>query len=144
MTERLPDRWATRDLPILRHIVDALDQGDDTVDQDTIADAVDLTAEEVEAGVRNLERGGYVEVQWFGGGFFIADMTERALRATGLWPDEQAAADNLLWVLERKVADAATPEERSRWTKIRDSFGAAGREFAVELAAAMAARSMGA
>jgi hypothetical protein len=70
-------------------------------------------------------------------------VSERALRATGIWPDEQSAADNLLWVLERKVEEASTAEERGRWVRIRDSFGAAGRDFAVEIAAAMAARSIG-
>lgn len=77
------------------------------------------------------------------GWFMVDNISERALRAVGVWPNDQQAADQLLWFLERKVEDATNPEDRGRWQKIRDSFGSAGRDFAVEVAAAMAARSMG-
>lgn len=74
----------------------------------------------------------------------VRDVSERALRITGLWPDEEQAADQLLWVLEQKITAAVTTDERNRWKKIREAVSIAGRDIAVELAAGMAARSIGA
>jgi hypothetical protein len=145
MNERSRDRWYSRDLPVLQHIVDALDQGSDLVDDEAMAEALGITHEDAVAAIENLERGGYVtDISWtFGPNFSVTQVTERALRATGIWPNEETAGDQLLWILEQKVEAATTPEERTRWARIRDSVVGAGREFAIELGAAMAARTMG-
>lgn len=49
----------------------------------------------------------------FGGGVFlyvVTGLTERGRRATGLWPDETAAADALLELLNQ-AADTTTDED---------------------------------
>lgn len=143
----LNDRWTTRDYPVLEWIVGAFDNPDYTaVTDDAISDALNLSQDDVYAAAKNLDRGGYLaNVTWsFGKGFRIVDITERALRETGLWPNDEAVADQLMWFLERKVETASTADERSRWTKIRDGFVGGGRDVAVELVAAIAARSIGA
>lgn len=146
-TPTIAERWASRDLPVLRFIVSTFDTspGED-VSGDLIASALETNLDEAEAAVRNLQRGGYLgEVTWgMGGWFSVEDITERALRETGAWPNPEQQADQLLWLLQQKIDQAPTPEDRSRWVRIRDSIGAAGRDLTVELAAAMTMRTMGA
>jgi hypothetical protein len=145
-TEPLPDRWTGRDYPVLLAIVRSFDDGKGgEVSNDFLPAASGLDHDQVVAAVGNLQRGGFVDASWGPGGRFVVnDITERALRTAGAWPQVQQAADQLLWFLERKVEEAVTDDEQGRWQRIRDSFGSAGRDFAVEVAAAMATRSMGA
>lgn len=144
---RLDEQWTNRDLPVLREVVRRKDE-DPThpIRANEVAQALDMSEDDIQRAAANLERGGYVEIQGAAGLVVhnFKDVSERALRATGVWPDDEAIADHLLWTLEQKIADATTPDERTKWQKIRDSITGAGRDFAVELAAAMAARSMGA
>lgn len=144
----LDDRWADRDYPILEWIVDQLaNQRDEAeVNNETLADAFDdLDERDRLAAVANLQRGGYITnvSHAFGNMFDVGDITERALRETGIWPNEQAMADQLLWYVEQRVNAAVSADERTRWTRIRDALAGAGRDFTVELAAAMATRSLG-
>lgn len=142
----IEDRWASRDFPVLEWIVAQFDSGDPDVQDGTVSAALGLTDEDAAAAVRNLQRGGYLAgVTWmFGDGFVVGDITERAMRETGLWPNDEAAADQLLWFLEQKVEQAIDPETRGRWARIRDGFAGAGRDFTIEVAAAMATRTLGA
>jgi hypothetical protein len=141
----LDDRWATRDYPVLEWIVAQFDSGDPDVQNATVSAALDLSDEDAAAAVRNLERGGYLTaINWFfGDSFAVGDITERALRETGAWPSSETVADQLMWFLEQKVQQTQDPEARGRWTRIRDGFAGAGRDFAVEIAAAMATRTIG-
>lgn len=137
------DRWASRDLPVLVHIVNAFDaEMSPDVTREMLADELHRGHDEVEAAVRNLERGRYIaDVTWmFGGSFMVGDVTERALRETGLWPNPEQQGDQLLWLLQQKIDQAATPEDQRRWIRIRDAIGTAGRDFAVEMAAALTMR----
>lgn len=146
MTAAIPERWTSRDLPVLRHVVAEIDAGRAPVRSDATAKALGLSEEDVMGAFQNLYRGGYVS----GANneatisFFAFDITERALRETGAWPNAEQIADQLLWFLERKIEDATDSETRGRWQRIRDSISGAGRDFTIELAAAMAAKSMGA
>jgi hypothetical protein len=146
MTEPLSDTWKSREQPVLREVVEELDQyRSSRVSLDSVAEATGLSIEEVHRAALNLERGGYVELELdFGSDPAFKNFTERALRATGMWPDDEKLADAFLWTLERKVDEANTPEERSRAAKVRDAIVSAGRDFTIELAAAMASRGMGA
>jgi hypothetical protein len=148
MTEKLNPRYADRDFPVLREIVRLMDESIEGGVRSSQVEAAlpALQAEDIQRAAANLARAGLIDIRGASGVPFLhaTNVSERALRMTGLWPDEQAAGDALLWVLEQKVADSSTTEERTRWEKIRDSFGSAGRDFAVDLAAALAARTMSA
>lgn len=149
MTTLLDDTWTSRDFPVLRELVRLMDeQPVGGVRCGQVESALpDLDPADIQRAAVNLGRASLIDLRGASGKRFLfcTDVSERALRLTGLWPDEQAAADHLLWVLEQKAtSETATPEERSRWAKIRDSVGHAGRDIAVELAAAVAARSVGA
>lgn len=147
MTERLNDQWVTRDFPVLREVVRLMDEqplGNVRLEQVQAA-LPQVTPDQLQQAAVNLQRAGLVNIAGASGirCLRFTDVSERALRVAGIWPDEQQAADQLLWILEQKVDQSVTPEERSRWVKIRDSIGYAGRDFAVELAAAMATRQIG-
>lgn len=141
----MPERWRSRDLPVLRWIVEQFDDPSaDFVDNHAIATALDISADEASAAVANLERGGFVRATWsFGAGCNVDNITERALRESGTWPDEQSIADQLLWILEQKVEQATSSDERTKWSRVRDSIAGAGRDVAVELAAAILSKQMG-
>jgi len=146
VADRLPSNWP-RDMAVLREVVAALQEPTDPgatlyLDHTSFTDNV-LTQGELEVALRNLERGGYLEVEWGYGSFSITEITEKALRASGIWPDEEQVADQLLWVLEQKVQLASNSDERSRAVKVRDAFASVGRDFTVEVAAAMATRMAG-
>lgn len=142
-----PNLWVTRDLPVLEVLTDhfATRPGSPLDDSDLRA-AAQIDLEEAWAAVHYLESSGYLrDVHWYGGmsGFTVVGVTERALREIGYWPSSESAADHLLWVLEQKVDGASTPEERTRWSRVRDSVGGAGKDLAVELMAAVLARHVG-
>lgn len=150
--EKLTDRWHARDYPVLLEAARLLDSSR-PADPDTIAETAGLARDEVDRALDALVEGAYLRrersemldragnaTHYFGTYLVLA---ERGRRTVGLWPDEQAIADRLLWILEQKVNEATSPEERSRWKAIRDSIGSAGRDIAVELAAALAVRTAG-
>ena len=145
--ERLDDQWARRDFPVLREVVRLMDSDPlANVRVEQVEKAVPhLTADEVQIAAVNLSRAGHVTIAGASGirCLRFTNVSEKALRQTGVWPDEEQAADHLLWFLEQKVATASSTEDRTRWQRIRDSLAGAGREFAVELAAAMATRTIG-
>jgi hypothetical protein len=76
MTDRLPDRWASRDLPVLRHVVNLIDSGEDLCDKERIMTELGISDQDAEAAAHNLERGGYMEVQWMEGGSFFVEKRE--------------------------------------------------------------------
>lgn len=146
MTTDITERWASRDLPVLRYVVAQIDADAGPVRSDQAAEALGMAGHEVEAAFKNLYRGGYV----IGASnertisYFVFDVTERALRETGSWPNEEQIADRLLSFLAQKIDDAPDDETRTRWKRISDAIAGAGREFAIDLAVAMATKSLGA
>ena len=122
-----------RDFSVLASVVAQHQQGaQGEISNQAIAESLDLSPDSIASAARNLERAHYVKVTWFiGGGFFFDEITERALRETGAWPNAEAVGDALMWALEQKVNQASSAEERGRWVKIRDAVGAAGRDIAV-------------
>lgn len=143
---RLEDRWATRDYPMLEWIVEQFEAGNSDIQNGFVPEALGITDAEAANSIRNLDRGNYIsDVTWmFGDGWLVGNITERALREVGAWPSNESVADQLLWILEQKIDQAADPDTRSRWVKLRDGFSGAGRDLTIELAAALAAKSMGA
>jgi hypothetical protein len=73
----------------------------------------------------------------------LTGVTERARRAVGQWPSAESMVDRMLTILNERAEDAP-PDERPRWRRLRDGFAGAGRDVAVEFAAALLARGAGA
>jgi hypothetical protein len=59
--------------------------------------------------------------------------TEKGLQVTAGWPSAsgEVAFDRLLTVIEERITTAATPEERSKWERLRDVVLETGRDVFV-------------
>lgn len=110
----LPDRWHTRDFPVLVEIARQLDRGEGYSDSNGIA-LPDLDSNDILAAFEALEPG-YITANLTrsaGAGVVRATatgLTERGRRATGLWPREDAAADALVDLLSQ-AADNTSDED---------------------------------
>ena len=74
--------------------------------------------------------------------------SERGLQEASGWPRPGGAGaeqvELLLRLLDERINDSATPEEeRGKLRKMRDAFASLGRDFAVELLSAYAAKVSG-
>ena len=111
---RLPDRWHSRDFPVLLEAARLLDAGDMPVSSDDIAATLAFDEDDVVAALQALH-GTYTTgdpLDSLGGvmGFIITGLTERGRRVTGLWPDEDQTADVLVELLT-KAGDQVQDEE---------------------------------
>jgi hypothetical protein len=72
-------------------------------------------------------------------------LTERALQVTAGWPTGTPldTYDRLLAIVDERLEQAGTPEERTRWQGFRDGLLGLGRDFFVDVTAALAARQLG-
>jgi hypothetical protein len=140
MTEPLADTWQTRDLPVLRIAVAALDERPGwAAEVDEIDHGMDQ--EEFMRAVQRLEHGGYLTAEWsitFGSTELISitSATKAAFEATGAWPTSDVAADRLLAALKDLADGGRTEDVRSRARKALDALSGAGRDIAVGVATA--------
>ena len=73
----------------------------------------------------------------------VFNVTERARRAVGQWPTAESVADRLVAALQ-SAADREPDEEMRGWLRRTAAWlGGAGRDFAVEIGAAVVSRQLG-
>jgi hypothetical protein len=90
-----------------------------------------------------LARTGYLETRHQSdneiGPSYVA-LTEKSFRGLAGWPGENAdlAAIALVELIQHRVDDAGTDEERSRWIRLRDGVIGMGHEVIVELLSTLA------
>jgi hypothetical protein len=111
---RLPDRWHSRDFPVLLEAARLLDAGEMPVSSDDIAANLGFEEDEAVAALQALH-GIYTTgdaLSSLGGvmGYLITGLTERGRRVSGLWPDEDQTADALVKLLT-KAGDQVQDEE---------------------------------
>ena len=68
------------------------------------------------------------------GGNCITTVSEQAHREAGAWPNVDSVADRILTALQAAVDNAPEGEPRSRAKRALEAFGAAGRDFLVDVA----------
>lgn len=113
-TERLDDRWHTREYPVLVATARLLDDGQRPLQVRDIQQHTDVEFDQIIEALRGLVPG-YLDdkpLDTMGGtiDFIVKDLTERGRRKTGLWPEEDAAADALIELLEQ-AADGTADED---------------------------------
>jgi hypothetical protein len=117
-TDPLPDKWNSRDLPVLRRVVQHFEEGDNGtfIDSGDIATDLALDPKQVSLALNNLERGGYVSLGGgFGAGGFVERISGTALVASGSWPTPESALDRIIAALEAIAANTdATAEDRTK------------------------------
>lgn len=123
----LPDRWHSRDFPVLLEIARALDAGT-SADEHQITTDLGITPDELDAAWHALREGEYLRVlenrpRRLGDGVMTyIVLAERGRRAVGLWPSERVGEE--LVDLLRQAAD--TVEDPEEQTLIRRASGAVG------------------
>lgn len=154
MSDPMPDRWHSIDLPSLKIIMRLMDEYPGriwTVEQITTyapSDGFNLVNNTTMSGAMTaLARGGYVVVEQVGrrvGGTqpAIVDITEKAYRATGAWPSPEAVTDRLLAALGNLAEYSENPVERSAAKKALDGLGTFSRDTLVSVAGAAAGVAM--
>lgn len=114
---RLPDRWHTREFPVLLAVARRLDDSNDVVDADDEELQGELGVDQptLARSFIALSHAQYIEVattEMMSGDRFATahELLERGRRAAGLWPDEDAAADALVQLLNQ-AADQTSDED---------------------------------
>ncbi|MEV4287379.1 hypothetical protein AB0K40_17885 [Nonomuraea bangladeshensis] len=144
--------WETRDLPVLKAIVEMTDEGAWHIKPQEVAERTGLSQDDVEVAFAALA----AEHPPF---FSFIDATSlaskrreigrvynptgHARRTVGTWPTAERLADRIIVGLER-AADAEEDEEkRGRLKRMAAWFGGAGREVLIEVAGSAISKGMG-
>lgn len=128
MTLKLEDRWASRDLPVLISVAKALDASPGRILQaEAIVDTTGLERDAVISALIALNNTYIIGEPMILMGRGVADfttsaLTERGLRAAGLWPDGETV-DALVDALRQAEEATDDPDEK---TLIRRAAGAVG------------------
>ena len=139
-------QWERLDLPVLRAIAA------DTADQrgTSLHDLASITGfgiDEVARSLENLTDAHYIEAQFLRGADEIVAvhdvrLRERGMRATGVWPPDEAY-QTFLDVIERMAEAEPNPERKSKLRKVGEAVAGLGSEVAGNVIAAVVTRVAG-
>ena len=144
----MTETWTSRDLPVLRAIVDLYEGTGSPMGPEAIESATGFDAATVQAALRALDSEEPPYVARFervitGAIILIGAPTGKARRAVGAWPTPESIADRLVQALD-EAADREQDPERKGWlSKSAAYLGNAGRDLAVEIGATAINRQMG-
>ena len=139
--EPLPDQWHERDLPVLRYVVQQIDDTLQRLPVEQVAAAVGLDVIDVKRAAQALDDAGLVKTDsvaespwplWFVG------ITREARERTGVWPTPESAVAGLTAAVDELLTrPGLRGDERTRLQKFRDGLLGLPRELAVEIGAAI-------
>ncbi len=148
-TERLPDRWHTRDFPVLLATARILESEGRTADsqEEEFQQAANCDEQDLVRALQALKQAGYIEAEqtaMLAGNdtVWATGLTERGRRAVGLWPGDDAA-DALIDALRQAEESTTDPDERSAIRRAWSSLGGVSRDVMVDVVAAVVARQSG-
>ena len=132
-------------------IADAHEAGEGEVRLEQVIERTGFTSIECQQGLRRVVEASppYIVAHFAALGFSPDNavmgirLLERGLRATELWPSEDAS-DALLAVIEARLAAADTPEERTALQRARDAIKGLAGETLKQVAIAYAKQIAGA
>jgi hypothetical protein len=145
----IDDTWRSRELPILQAVAEGEQTGVDDITTEWLLDRTGLTPDAVARGLGALLDGTYIDAtdaSTYAGSYFMGvGLRERGRRTTGTWPPDDAY-QALIQLLEQRIADSSTDEERSRWTRLLNGMKGLARDVGtntiasaiIELARALA------
>ena len=144
----MTETWSSRDLPVLRAIVDIYEATGSAMGPDAIASATGFEGGKVPAALRALdsEEPPFVtklERVMTGDIIFVGAPTGHARRAIGAWPTPESIADRLVSALDEAAEREPDPERKGWLRKTAGYLGNAGRDLAVEIGATAINRQMG-
>jgi hypothetical protein len=140
------DTWYGRDLSVLVEVVRRFDEEPTgRVSMWEVADASGLSEDDVIRAAQALTNAGLVTTS----GTMTKSMesfrgvSTEARRHAGLRPSPEAVADRLVAALQAAADSASEGEPRTRARRALDAFVAAGRDFAVDVAAGFTTKQLG-
>ncbi len=139
------DTWFSRDLPVLDVTVRLMDERLAPIDPALVAETTGLPLRDVARALVAME-GSYVVVKWGNaqaGMGRVQAVTAAARQTVGQWPSAENMASRILETLDARIEEAPTEAERSRWVKIRDAVGGAGRDLLVDVMGSVITRQIG-
>jgi hypothetical protein len=134
MTE---DTWTTRDLPVLRAIVDLFEEEEDEggIQPWQIQQRSGFDEATVQKALRTLNRQPYFEdAQVIANGeiWMVGAPTAEALRVVGQWPSPEALLNRLIAELQHAAEDEGLPdEERSKLKQTAAFLGTTAWQLAL-------------
>lgn len=146
--EPLPDRWRSRDLPILLEAARHADRGDEP-DLPAMAAVAGCEPRDVERSLVALEDAGYLrtvrgpDTLTGPGTIWELEILERGRRATGLWPNGDDAVAQLLDALRQAEDLVDDPEEKTALRKAGGQLATVSRNVVAEVIAAVVTRQAG-
>lgn len=146
--------WFARDLPVLKVVVEHIDENGPLNDIRVIEDRAGLERREVERALRSLNDSGEFLVKASrtamrhpdktpGESWYIHAVTGQAKREAGCWPTSQALAEDLIAQLEKQAETETDPEKKSRIKGFIKGTSQAGREIAIDVMASVLKQQMG-
>jgi hypothetical protein len=131
------DTWTTRDLPVLRAVVDTYEEtGDYLTRASDIEAATGLDADTVQRAIRKLN----TQPSFFekvldtaqGGIVMVGPPTGDALRVAGAWPSPENLLERLIAALESAANDETRePDERSKLRQAASYLGSFASQVAI-------------
>jgi hypothetical protein len=110
------------------------------VSREAIDDALGRSHDDMRIGraLHELVRTGWLESRMQSDtriGPSYVELTEKALRRVAGWPGDvsDSAASQLLDLIQERLDAATTPEERTKWERLRDASLGVGHDFLLEL-----------
>jgi len=114
------NKWDAIDFPVLIATAEAFDDGVAPVLQDGQVKVDGLTEDDVTGAlIRLIEHGGYIDgevTRTMGGGSFVImrGLSERGLRATGVWPADDRAVQSVVAALESAAEKETDPTKKGK------------------------------
>ena len=114
------NKWDAIDFPVLIATAEAFDDGVAPILQDGQITVDGLSEADVTGAlIRLIERGGYIDGEvsrTLGGGSFVVmrGLSERGLRATGVWPTDDRAVESVVAALESAAERETDPAKKSK------------------------------
>jgi hypothetical protein len=146
MTNSLPDRWATRDLPVLRRIAEVVEVDNaDEVRPEGVAADLGIPQDDALRAMIALHGSGYIEGDransLVGKYIFATDLTERGRRAVGIWPSSDGV-DALVEALQQAAAATDDPDEKGALRKAASAILGVGRDVMTDVIGAVLAKTI--
>lgn len=147
MTQKLDDRWANRDLPVLVSVAKAVDAnpghvlraaavaGDTGLPSDAVLSSLIALQDTYIVGKPIATMGGMVD-------FLTSGITERGRRAAGLWPDGESV-DALVDALRQAEEATDDPEEKNLIRRAAGAVGSISKSVMTDVLAAYVRQQTG-
>lgn len=150
-SQPLPDRWSSRDLPVLLETARYIDAGHGPVQTLQIAEVMGIPDADVATAWRALTGGHdpYLLAASLGASMadvhpqqLVIDLTERGRRAVGLWPSGESV-DAFVEALNQAAEATEDPEEKTLLRRAAGAVTSVSRDIMVDVVAAVVSRQSG-